>query len=105
MPKFSATNSEIPKPNFSGRPMKGTVITLTPEQTELLKRAGFNHTISFIVGSPISSPVKEYPRQETPHMLAKQAKQVPRSGGGRQAARGGGGRQAGTLKPKRLFQD
>jgi len=90
MPK---TNG-IPKPILP--PKKGAVITLTPEQVEKLVAAGFNRTISFVVGSPIRANTKEHPRQETPYILAKRA--------GRVGQAGQAGRKT-TLKPKRLFQD
>jgi len=69
----------IPKPNMRKRPRKGAIITLTPEQEAMLAQAGFNRSMIFVVGSPISDPLREYPRQETPHQQRKAV--AIRSGG------------------------
>jgi hypothetical protein len=65
---------QIPKPKISKRHRKGDQL-LNDEQKVQLQLAGITMHIEFVFGTPKSSPVKESPRQETPHARAKYSQQ------------------------------
>jgi hypothetical protein len=72
MGKKAVEIQEIPKPQIRKRHRKGDALPKpTEEQIEQLRSVDISMHIEFVFGTPKTSPVKEFPRQETPYARAK----------------------------------